>query len=259
MTVFYIKMESVLLFIVHELVFPSVMLFALCFIYVKFVSVNYFIRNKSKQNVLLITAHPDDECMFFAPTILSLLREGHHLYLVCLSKGDFNHIGETRKTELQASCNKLGILPNHLTIVDDDRFKDGPDTVWDIDGIGERILAVVKRVTANSIITFDNGGVSGHANHIAIYRAVEKLCKGGELGEIAVFTLKSTNIVRKYISFLDIPVSSIFCMTSFVSLPSEVIKSWRAMAAHGSQFVWFRKLYIIFSRYMFVNTLKEIR
>jgi len=31
-----------------------------------------------------------------------------------------------------------------------------------------------------------------------------------------------------------------------------------AMAAHHSQYVWFRKLYMNFSRYAVVNTFKEI-
>lgn len=30
------------------------------------------------------------------------------------------------------------------------------------------------------------------------------------------------------------------------------------MAAHRSQYVWFRKLYMIFSRYTLVNTLQEV-
>lgn len=36
----------------------------------------------------------------------------------------------------------------------------------------------------------------------------------------------------------------------------EVIRS--AMRAHKSQYIWFRKAYMFFSRYVFVNTLKEI-
>lgn len=252
-------MWELLLWTLHELAWPYVTLLTLCFIYIKFASVNTFIRCKSKQNVLFVTAHPDDECMFFAPTILSLLRAGHKAYLVCLSKGDFYNQGDTRKKELLASCNRLGIMPNHVTIVDDDRFKDGPDNVWDKDGVGERIVSVVKRVSATSIITFDNTGVSGHSNHVAIYRAVEKLHKRKEMQDVSVFTLHSTNVVRKYVSFLDIPISSIFFLTTFVSLPSEVLKTWQAMWAHESQLVWFRKLYMLFSRYMYVNTLTELR
>ena len=38
--------------------------------------------------VLLITAHPDDECMFFAPTALSLAKSVRaELFLLCLSEG----------------------------------------------------------------------------------------------------------------------------------------------------------------------------
>jgi len=39
--------------------------------------------------VLFVTAHPDDECMFFAPTILFLTRSGQYdVFLLCLSSGD---------------------------------------------------------------------------------------------------------------------------------------------------------------------------
>lgn len=38
---------------------------------------------------LLVTAHPDDECMFFAPTILKLVESQASVYLLCLSTGRF--------------------------------------------------------------------------------------------------------------------------------------------------------------------------
>ena len=40
--------------------------------------------------ILLITAHPDDECMFFAPTVLSLACSVRaELFLLCLSEGRY--------------------------------------------------------------------------------------------------------------------------------------------------------------------------
>ena len=36
---------------------------------------------------LLVTAHPDDEAMFWAPTILALLEQGLRVALLCLSTG----------------------------------------------------------------------------------------------------------------------------------------------------------------------------
>ena len=252
-------MLQLLLWSLSELYVPVLLLVLVCFIYTKFASVNRLIRCGSKQNILFVTAHPDDECMFFAPTILSTIKEGHNIYLVCLSKGDYYNKGDVRKKELIASCSKLGVMPNHVTIVDDERFKDGPENVWDIDGLVDRIVSVIKRVNADSVVTFDCSGVSGHANHTAISKAVEKIHKSKQLQNVSVFMLHGSNIVRKYMSFLDIPFSSIFHLTTFVSLPSEIVKSWRAMSAHQSQMVWFRKLYIVFSRYMYVNTLTELR
>lgn len=42
-----------------------------------------------KQRILLLIAHPDDEAMFFAPTLLALTRPeaGNHVKILCLSSG----------------------------------------------------------------------------------------------------------------------------------------------------------------------------
>jgi len=40
-----------------------------------------------KPNVLFLTAHPDDECMFFAPTIISLVEQGTKVVGLSLSNG----------------------------------------------------------------------------------------------------------------------------------------------------------------------------
>lgn len=37
--------------------------------------------------VLIVTAHPDDECMFFAPTIMQLVELHASVHLLCLSQG----------------------------------------------------------------------------------------------------------------------------------------------------------------------------
>lgn len=52
-----------------------------------------FSRNtKLPQNVsrvLLVTAHPDDECMFFGPTLIALKkRKNCRIFVVCLSNGE---------------------------------------------------------------------------------------------------------------------------------------------------------------------------
>ena len=42
--------------------------------------------------VLLITAHPDDECMFFAPSLISLTQANVDVFLLCLSEGHLYRI-----------------------------------------------------------------------------------------------------------------------------------------------------------------------
>lgn len=39
------------------------------------------------KRVLLVVAHPDDECMFFGPTIFRLCEQGAEVHLLCLSNG----------------------------------------------------------------------------------------------------------------------------------------------------------------------------
>lgn len=44
----------------------------------------------------------------------------------------------------------------------------------------------------------------------------------------------------------------------FVSSPAAIAQAKGAMEKHESQMVWFRKLYVIFSRYMSVNELRRV-
>lgn len=39
------------------------------------------------KRVLIVVAHPDDECMFFGPTIFRLCEQGADVHLLCLSNG----------------------------------------------------------------------------------------------------------------------------------------------------------------------------
>jgi N-acetylglucosaminylphosphatidylinositol deacetylase len=64
---------------------------------------------KSKR-ILLVTAHPDDEAMFFAPTVLSLSRKTSlSLFHLCLSSGNADGLGVIREAELTDSLDVLGI------------------------------------------------------------------------------------------------------------------------------------------------------
>ena len=69
--------------------------------------------------VLVLTAHPDDEVMFFAPTILALTALGVQVFGLCLSIGNADALGAIRTTELIDSYRALGISESNVKNIDD--------------------------------------------------------------------------------------------------------------------------------------------
>jgi N-acetylglucosaminylphosphatidylinositol deacetylase len=50
---------------------------------------------KTAKRVLLVTCHPDDECMFFGPTVLSMTKNpAVSLFVLCMSSGDYRKEGK---------------------------------------------------------------------------------------------------------------------------------------------------------------------
>lgn len=80
------------------------------------------LRNK---RVCLLIAHPDDEAMFFAPTLLALTapNTGNHIKILCLSSGNADGLGETRKKELVKSGMILGLRREDDVLVLDDGYE----------------------------------------------------------------------------------------------------------------------------------------
>ncbi|OWK57369.1 N-acetylglucosaminyl-phosphatidylinositol de-N-acetylase [Lonchura striata] len=72
-----------------------------------------------------------------------------------------------------------------------------------------------------------------------------------------VLVLESVNLCRKYISFLDVLISCLLPTDAlFILTEEETEQAKRAMQCHRSQLLWFRRLYLLFSRYLVVNSLR---
>ncbi len=130
---------------------------------------------------------------------------------------------------------------------------------------------------SSQILTFDDRGVSGHSDHAAVHRGVALLLRtraptisrsssGGGSGSrsggpLDAYALVTTGMLRKYSGMLDMPWSLATSygppLGAFFSSFSARV-AWAAMAAHRSQFVWYRRLFVIFSRYAYVNTFKRM-
>jgi N-acetylglucosaminylphosphatidylinositol deacetylase len=79
------------------------------------------------KTALILTAHPDDEVMFFTPTILALLAAGWDVGALCLSNGQWfimvqrgsDGLGRVREEELYKAYERLGVPPENVTVLND--------------------------------------------------------------------------------------------------------------------------------------------
>ncbi|CAN8279859.1 unnamed protein product [Cochlearia groenlandica] len=215
----------------------------------------------NKKNVLFVIAHPDDESMFFSPTINYLASNGYNIHMLCLSTGNADGMGSIRKDEMHQACAVLRVPLQQVKILDHPNLQDGFGKVWSHNLLTEIIQEEVTNHDIHTIITFDNHGVSGHCNHRDVHRGVLKFLQSNSDRNIKAWELVSLDILRKYCGPIDIWLS----ILSGKIYPSKVIivneqprKSIEAMSQHSSQWVWFRKLFVSLSSYTYTNTLHRI-
>ncbi|KAL2129198.1 hypothetical protein VTI74DRAFT_8099 [Chaetomium olivicolor] len=184
------------------------------------------LRNK---RICLLIAHPDDEAMFFAPTVMALARPetGNHVKILCLSSGNADGLGPIRKIELAKSGLILGLRkPDDVYVVDKpEQFPDSITTTWDAAAISSLLCSAFAPNLAHSrsnttdaaptasidvLITFDDRGVSAHPNHISLYHGAKAFVaalvagKPGWKVPVDLYTLTTVPVVRKYMGVLDV-------------------------------------------------------
>lgn len=326
---------------------------------------------RRRETWLLVTAHPDDEAMFFLPTLRHLLGSTHRtVRVLCLSNGDYRAEadGPVRTRELSAACAVLGLDAGAATILNGKAvgIADGPDA-WRPELVSRAVLEhlrdkmssafsgegkpkegapswrVLTKETAPSLtpkrcvhsinlLTFDEGGVSGHPNHVDSYRGIHHLLhetchisRGNAQSkveptaklwlypdaavahketrhdmielEVSVYTLRTiANPFHKYFLWVFVDIMPFLFMWLYQALlylayyltggilrgkagpemlafvgtsisqdgertqcrSLEPRRAWLAMAAHRSQFVWYRRLSVLFSRYTYINDLLKL-
>jgi N-acetylglucosaminylphosphatidylinositol deacetylase len=198
----------------------------------------------------------------------------------------------------------LGVSPERVAIVNNPALPDGMDKHWDANIVAALVREYVAANRIDAVFTFDEGGVSGHPNHVGVAQGVALFAGGvgssrhAEAGHAAdpvpCYALETVPVYRKFIGALDVLVSrAVHTMRGGSSSPALASSSsssssslsssssssgtapWpthllvcggmrtlttahAAMVAHASQYVWFRRIYIVFSRYPLVNTLRRL-
>jgi N-acetylglucosaminylphosphatidylinositol deacetylase len=125
---------------------------------------NRFPDNPNPKRVLLVTAHPDDECMFFGPTVLALLRQQNcRVFVLCLSNGYSKRIGRLRRLEVIKACEALGIGASDVTVMNMTCLQDDPKVEWKVEIMAPVILRQIETLDIG-----ENGDASGDRMPIII-------------------------------------------------------------------------------------------
>lgn len=229
----------------------------------------FFGYNFSK-GALFVIAHPDDEAMFLAPTILSIpdtVRK--QCAVLCMTASP-----SIRADELEKSCSALGISPSRVRVVNDpERFRDAIDAEWNLNEVSKEIISAAGEFETPILITFDEYGISGHKNHIDTCQGAETAFmtehKKPENARVvkSLWAIVTYGFALKYLAFLNAVVEAVKMIIQertvkgvpkyvFASNP-ELASTWKAMKNHKTQFVWYRRLWCLFSSYAYINTLRR--
>ncbi|MFG2058216.1 N-acetyl-1-D-myo-inositol-2-amino-2-deoxy-alpha-D-glucopyranoside deacetylase [Micromonospora sp. NPDC048930] len=149
------------------------------------------------RRLLLVHAHPDDESIGTGATMAHYAATGAHVTLVTCTLGEEGEIhvpelaqlaaaeadqlGGYRIGELAAACAALGVT-DHRFLGGAGRYRDSgmmglatnehPRAFWqaDLDEAAGHLVAVIRQVRPQVMITYDPNGFYGHPDHIQAHR-----------------------------------------------------------------------------------------
>ncbi len=241
-------------------------------------------------------------------------------HILCLSSGNYDGLGAKRTQELKHAARIISPMIQ-VTVLDIPPLQDGPDESWTKAAIEDEMIHFLDNHFMNNgqqclakssgadtcraaeeviILTFDEGGVSGHVNHVDTYHGLvhfyhkfteakkieneKRLHLLSQRINLKLFTLETiSNPVQKYVLIFQLlyilwnyilDISPMFEQRATYNynkpnFPDEIIAQisfhmfqpflvWSAMRAHYTQFVWYRRLFVIFSSYSYTNTLHAV-
>jgi N-acetyl-1-D-myo-inositol-2-amino-2-deoxy-alpha-D-glucopyranoside deacetylase len=149
------------------------------------------------RRLLLVHAHPDDETIGSGATMARYAAEGAHVTLVTCTRGEEGEVlgddhahraahledslGEHREVELANAMVELGVT-DHRFLGHAGKYRDSgmmgtpdnddPDCFWraDLLAAAADLVAVIREVRPQVLVTYDDFGGYGHPDHIQAHR-----------------------------------------------------------------------------------------
>src|ERR1017187_7972834 len=177
------------------------------------------------RRLLLVHAHPDDEAIGTGATMAKYAAEGAHVTLVTCTLGELGEVippelahlaadaggglGEYRIGELAAACAALGVT-DHRFLGGQGRWRDSgmmgeptnevPYCFWqaDVDEAAAELLAVIREVRPQVMVSYDDNGFYGHPDHIQAYRVAWRAFElaGGQVSKFYATAVPRSVLAR---------------------------------------------------------------
>ncbi len=184
------------------------------------------------RTLLVALAHPDDETFGVGGVMARAVDEGHRVVIVCATRGEAGEIadpslatpatlGAVREGELRSAARALGVTDVRFLGHRDSGMagtaeNQHPAALINADPelVVGQLVAVIRDVRPDVLVTFEPGGIYGHPDHIAISERVtaafEAAADGGRWPEAG----KPHRPPRLY----------------YVALPRSVLREFRSAA-----------------------------
>jgi LmbE family N-acetylglucosaminyl deacetylase len=210
-------------------------------------------------SVVFFHAHPDDEAIFTGGTIARLADAGTRVVVVVATGGELGsavdahiELGRHRAEETATACAVLGAARVAFLGYEDSglapagaALSSRAFALADVEEAAGRLAEILHAESATTLVYYDEGGIYGHADHLAVHRVGRR---AAELAGIA--TVYESTVDHEYLHFVETHLVGLAALSMHEEVPTGVPtvlvsttidvcgvidRKRRAMAAHASQ------------------------
>lgn len=193
-----------------------------------------------RRSLLAVFAHPDDETFRVGGTLALLAQRGVRVQVFTATRGQAGSRGNpplcapeelpaVRENELRCACAALGLMAPILL-----DYQDGQLAEADSEILVAEILAVVRKLRPQIMVTFGVDGLSGHPDHIAIGLAAAEAYRRSE-DVSALYTLAMPRSLAETLGMKQINAVPDEAITLTVDVSSVLDAKMSAIRCHRTQ------------------------
>jgi len=195
--------------------------------------------------LLAVFAHPDDETFRCGGTLALLARRGVRVQTLTATRGEAGsrgdpplchaeELGAVREQELGCACSALGVAPPILL-----DYSDGELAEVDEEEAVAQVMATIRELRPQVLLTWPPDGLSGHPDHVAVSRwttlAFERADTLGPDASVALYHLAVPRSVANALGLAHLHAIPDAEITLTVDVTPVWEQKWAAIRCHRTQ------------------------